>query len=60
MVGKRDIVKGKVEQGAGKVKEEIGDATDNPRMERRGQGEQVRGHMREGMGRAKRTLSGKD
>lgn len=50
--------RGMFEQAKGKVKEEIGDATDNPRMEEEGQAEQDLGRMRTDVSRASERMKG--
>lgn len=55
--GTKDSVKGKINRGVGKVKEEIGDATDNRSLEMKGKGQQLKGRVQEGIGRTKRTLN---
>jgi uncharacterized protein YjbJ (UPF0337 family) len=49
-MGNQDQLEGKWDQATGKVKEEIGDATDNERMEREGQLDQAQGNIKEGIG----------
>lgn len=49
-------VKGKVEQAIGRVKETVGVATDNERLEREGEADQVRGNIREGASHARRKV----
>ncbi len=49
-MGNQDQLEGKWDQATGKVKEEIGDATDNERMEREGQLDQAKGDVKEGVG----------
>jgi uncharacterized protein YjbJ (UPF0337 family) len=49
-------LEGKWDQATGKVKEEIGDATDNERMEYEGKVDQAKGNVREGVGDAKEAI----
>jgi uncharacterized protein YjbJ (UPF0337 family) len=56
MAGTDDKAKGKLNQAAGKVREEVGDALDNGTMERRGQAQQVKGHAQEAKGKVKDAL----
>ena len=49
-MGNQDQVEGKWDQATGKIKEEIGDATDNERMEYEGKADQAKGHIKEGIG----------
>ena len=49
----RDRIEGTVKEGAGKVKEAWGDATDNPETEAEGQQEQVEGDVQEKWGKVK-------
>lgn len=48
-----DRIEGTVKEGAGKVKEAWGDATDNPETEAEGQQEQVEGDVQEKWGKVK-------
>ena len=48
-----DRIEGNVKQGWGKVKEEVGDATDNPQTEAEGQQDQAEGKLQEGWGKVK-------
>lgn len=48
-----DRVEGGVKEGVGKVKEEWGDATDNPGTEAEGKKDQVEGNIQQGWGEAK-------
>lgn len=41
---------GKLEQARGTLKENVGDAIGNEKMEREGQSDQAKGHVREGIG----------
>jgi uncharacterized protein YjbJ (UPF0337 family) len=50
-----DRIGGTVKEGIGKVKEEWGDATDNPRTEAEGQAEQAEGKLQDEWGKAKDT-----
>lgn len=50
--------RGMFERAKGKVKEEIGDATDNPRLEDEGQAEQDVGRMRTDVSRASERMKG--
>ena len=45
-MGIGDDIKHNAEKAAGKVKEEVGDVTDNERLEREGQGEQFSAKMK--------------
>lgn len=49
-------VEGKLEKASGKVKETIGDATDNHSLEREGQKEQLKGNVKEKAGQAQQNL----
>ena len=46
----REQVKGRIDQAAGKIKEEAGDAMDDKRLEREGQVEKGTGHARAKVG----------
>ena len=48
-----DRIEGPIKEGAGKVKEEWGDATDDPATEAEGQAEQVEGDLQNEWGEAK-------
>jgi uncharacterized protein YjbJ (UPF0337 family) len=48
-----DRIEGSVKEGAGKVKEEWGDATDNPSTELEGKQDQAEGKIQQGWGEAK-------
>ena len=43
-------VEGNLEQARGKVKDSVGDAIGDERMEREGEWDQVKGNVREGVG----------
>ena len=49
-MGNQDQLEGKWDQAKGNLKEGIGDATDNERMEREGQMDQAKGNVKEGIG----------
>ena len=51
-----DQVKGRAEQGKGKVKEAVGDLVGNPKMEREGKVDQTTGKAQAGLGDAKEKL----
>jgi Uncharacterized protein conserved in bacteria len=53
----KDEVKGKFEQVKGKVKDKVGEATGNRRMEAEGETENAKGKTRESWGRLKRGVS---
>jgi uncharacterized protein YjbJ (UPF0337 family) len=48
-----DRIEGTVKEGAGKVKEEWGDLTDNPETEAEGQKDQAEGDLQEKWGKVK-------
>ena len=48
-----DSIEGGLKEGAGKVKEELGDATDNPSTELEGKQDQAEGKIQQGWGEAK-------
>ncbi|MFD2740998.1 CsbD family protein [Sulfitobacter aestuarii] len=52
-----DQAKGKAKDIGGKVKEEVGDATDNEDLKHEGQADQVEGKVQKGVGDAKDKLS---
>ena len=49
-MGNEQQNEGKLEQARGTIKEEVGDAIDNEKMEREGQWDQAKGQVREGVG----------
>jgi uncharacterized protein YjbJ (UPF0337 family) len=49
-MGNDDQMEGKLEQARGTVKENLGDAIGDERMEREGEMDQAKGHIREGVG----------
>lgn len=51
-----DRIEGGLKEGAGKVKEEWGDATDNPSTELEGKKDQAEGKLQQGWGEAKDTV----
>ncbi|BCS34887.1 hypothetical protein TBR22_A41130 [Luteitalea sp. TBR-22] len=51
-----DEIKGKVEQGQGKLKQVIGRATADQRLRDEGVADEVAGEAREDVGRAKRKI----
>jgi uncharacterized protein YjbJ (UPF0337 family) len=60
MSSTEDKAKGKLNQVAGKVKEEAGDALDNSKLETRGKAQQVKGHVQEATGKIKDSLRDED
>ena len=52
----RDEIKGKVEKAKGYVKDKAGEILNNPDLEAEGEAERVAGTVREGYGKAKRTV----
>jgi len=50
----RDEIKGKAEKAKGYIKEETGEAINDPDLEAEGRSERAAGEMREGFGKAKR------
>ncbi len=49
-MGNEQQNEGKLEQARGTIKEEVGDAIGNEKMEREGQWDQAKGNVREGVG----------
>jgi uncharacterized protein YjbJ (UPF0337 family) len=49
-MGNEQQNEGRLEQARGTVKEAIGDATDNERMQREGEYDKAKGNIREGVG----------
>ena len=52
----KDEIQGKGEQVKGKIKEGVGDLTNNPRLEREGMEDQAAGKVQENYGTAKRKV----
>ena len=52
----RDEIKGKAEKAKGYIKEEAGEALNDPELEAEGRGERAAGELREGFGKAKRKV----
>jgi uncharacterized protein YjbJ (UPF0337 family) len=52
----KDRIEGTVKEGAGKVQEEWGRATDNPKTEAEGDERQIEGKVQKGWGQAKDTI----
>ena len=50
----RDEIRGKAEKTKGYIKEETGEALNDPELEAEGRGERTAGKLREGFGKAKR------
>ena len=49
----KDRIEGPVKEGAGKVEEAWGHATDDPEAEAKGEGKQAEGKIQEGLGHTK-------
>ena len=52
----KDEVEGKFDQAKGAIKENVGDAIDNERMQSEGAAERAGGHVQEGFGTARRKV----
>ena len=52
----RDEIRGKAEQAKGYIKEETGEAINDPDLEAEGRGERAAGKLREGFGKTKRKV----
>jgi uncharacterized protein YjbJ (UPF0337 family) len=52
----RDEIGGKAEKAKGYIKEETGEAINDPELEAEGRGERAAGKLREGFGKAKRKV----
>jgi uncharacterized protein YjbJ (UPF0337 family) len=52
----RDIVKGKVKQAEGRVRDALGDLTDDPRDDARGKAKVAEGKIQEGIGKTRRAI----
>lgn len=52
----KDEVEGKYDQAKGKVKEKVGDWTDNERLENEGRADQAEGETQETWGKVKRGV----
>ena len=53
MSGLEDKLEGKADELKGKIKEGVGDATDNPRLQAEGIGDQAGGKVEQAIGEAK-------
>ena len=53
----RDELKGKAQKAKGYVKEETGEALNDPELEAEGRAERAGGKLREGFGKAKEKVS---
>jgi len=54
----KDQAEGKMHELKGKVKEKVGDATDNPDLEAEGQDEKVGGKVQKKVGQVKKVFGG--
>lgn len=52
----KDIAKGKMNEIKGDVKQSIGNATDNPRMENEGAADKVKGKAQQAVGHGKEAV----
>ena len=52
----RDEIRGKAEKAKGYIKEETGEAINDPDLEAEGRGERAAGKLREGFGKTKRKV----
>ncbi len=52
----RDELNGKIDRLKGKIKEEVGEATNDPNLRDEGLGDQAAGHVQEGFGKARRKV----
>ena len=52
----RDEIRGKAEKAKGYIKEETGEAIDDPELEAEGRSKRAAGKLREGFGKAKRKV----
>ena len=53
----KDEVAGKVEQAKGKIKQKVGQATDDPQLVDEGVDDQIGGEAQEGVGKVKRKVA---
>jgi uncharacterized protein YjbJ (UPF0337 family) len=53
----KDEVAGKIDQAKGKIKQKVGDATDDPRLVDEGLDDEATGEVKEGVGAAKRKVA---
>lgn len=51
-----DKIKGNTNEAVGKVKQGVGEATDNPRLKGEGQGQEIKGKAQQVKGEAKDTV----
>lgn len=52
----QDELNGKIDRMKGKVKQGVGDATDNPRLHDEGVADEAAGNVEEGFGKARRKV----
>jgi uncharacterized protein YjbJ (UPF0337 family) len=52
----KDKVKGTFHDAKGKVKEMVGEVTDNPKLEAKGKAEKIAGKVQEKIGQVKKVL----
>lgn len=52
----KDEIKGGFKEAVGKMKDKVGEATENPRLEAEGEADQVEGNIQQGVGKVKNTL----
>ena len=52
----RDEVRGKMDRVTGRVKEEVGDMTDDERLENEGRDERAQGEVQESFGKSRRKI----
>lgn len=52
----KDVVKGKLKQGEGKLQDAAGDVTDSPEDQMAGKAKQAEGKVQEGYGKAKDSV----
>ena len=52
----KDEVRGKMDRVSGRVKEEVGEMTNNERLEEKGRDERAAGEVEEGLGKGRRKI----
>ncbi|MBV9672260.1 MAG: CsbD family protein [Verrucomicrobia bacterium] len=52
----KDKIQGKIDQASGKMKEKLGEATDDPDMQDEGTGEKLKGKVQEKVGDVKKVF----
>ncbi|HVB55631.1 MAG TPA: CsbD family protein [Candidatus Acidoferrales bacterium] len=54
--GTKDAAKGRFHEAKGKIKQKVGQATNNPKLEGEGQGEKIGGKVQKKIGQVEKVL----